>query len=202
MTAPCRPAPPALLRALAPALLASLALGCDLSALPSAPSDGGPAADRGGMSSIGAGESRQLYYQWVDEAGRVQFSERLEQVPRAWRDKVGYVEMAGSPPASPAEARRARAGAAGRGSSRAAEAGTPEVLLYGADWCPQCRLARKHLDRLGIPYDYRDVDRPATRDELVERTGQRGIPVIDVSGRVLIGYERSRLDQLLQAASG
>jgi hypothetical protein len=46
-----------------------------------------------------------------------------------------------------------------------------------------------------------NIENPATLDELVEKTGQRGIPVVDVGGKILIGYDPEGLDRLLGSAS-
>ena len=71
----------------------------------------------------------------------------------------------------------------------------PNVIFYSADWCPWCRKAKVHMDRAGIHYELRDIDTPAALDELVQKTGQRGVPVFDVGGRILTGYDPERLEQ-------
>jgi glutaredoxin len=175
---------------------------------------GAEAARDGRFASTGDAQSRRLYFQYVDQAGRVRFTERLEDVPEAWRDKVGYVEMDAPPPLAPADARRTRderfARSAGglatraRNSELAAQVPdrrAPEIELFYAQWCGYCKRARAHLDRRGAAYELRDIDREPNGEELVRRTGQRAIPVIDIDGKVLIGYDASRLDRMLDAAS-
>ena len=49
-----------------------------------------------------------IYHQYVDELGHVRFAASLLEVPEQWRDRVGRVELAGTPPATPAEARMLR----------------------------------------------------------------------------------------------
>ncbi len=53
------------------------------------------------------------------------------------------------------------------------------------------------MDRVGIDYDPRDVDDPAIMAELVEKTGQQGVPVFDVGGRILTGFDPDGLDKLV-----
>ena len=110
------------------------------------------------MQSIGPDESQRVYYQFVDDAGRVQFVERLADVPAAWHDRVGYVEMSQPPPLSPQEARRTWklsasrtteiliAAANSRSTSALGEnAGqSGSVLLYSASWCGYCTKAKAH----------------------------------------------------------
>jgi glutaredoxin len=159
-----------------------------------------------GIASVGPESAKRVYYQFADERGLVRFVERLDQVPPAWRDRVGYVEMNGPPPASPADARRMRglggastAGiaptATGPGSARSSE-----VLLYYAEWCDYCRKTRVELDRRGVSFELLDIENPGTLDELVKKTGQRGVPVVDVNGKILIGYDPEGLDRLLSPA--
>ncbi|MGH0034987.1 MAG: glutaredoxin family protein [Myxococcota bacterium] len=175
--------------------------------------DAGSAGGDGRFASVGEAQSKRLYFQYIDARGAVRFTERLTDVPEAWREKVGYVEMDAPPPLVPADARRTRdqrfARSAGGRAARARTAEqaarvpdrrAPEIELFWAQWCGYCKKARAHLDRRGAVYDLRDIDRGSNGDELVRRTGQRSIPVIDIDGKVLIGYDPGRLDRLLDAA--
>ena len=151
-----------------------------------------------GSMSLGPGAAKRIYYQFIDDQGSVRFVERLDQVPPDWRDRVGYVEMDGLPPS-------ALGGASATGSTRAVAgsrgARATGVLLYYADWCGYCRKTSAELDRRGVSYERRNIDNPATLAELVEKTGQRNIPVVDVDGKILIGYDPQGLDELLNPAS-
>jgi glutaredoxin len=75
------------------------------------------------------------------------------------------------------------------------------VLLYYADWCGYCRKTRAELDRRGVSFELLNIENPATLAEMVEKTGQRGVPVLDVGGKILIGYDPEGMDQLLASAS-
>ncbi len=150
------------------------------------------------LSSIGPEGETRIFYQFVDENRRVRFVERLEDVPARWRDRVGFVELAEPPPLSPAEARRSARADASVASAVAEPTGS--VILYSADWCGYCRQARQHLDDRGVPYELRDVDVPSASEELLARTGGKGIPVLDLDGRILRGYSRGSYDELLDSA--
>jgi glutaredoxin len=161
-----------------------------------------PALERPGGSdfvSLGPDEGTRIYYQFVDERGRVRFVERLEDVPERWRANAGIVEMSSPPPLTPADARAtiARRMESPR-KQRAAAA--PKVLLYYADWCGYCRKAKAHLDRRGVSYEIRNVDVSSVKKELVAKTGRSGIPVLDIGGRILQGYRAESLDDMLDTA--
>ncbi len=160
-----------------------------------------------GIASLGPDAAKRVYYQFTDERGSVRFVEQLDQVPPAWRDRVGYVEMDGPPPLSPSDARRMRGlgGANPAGialaSTGSRSARSSAVLLYYAEWCGYCRKTRAELDRRGVSFQMLNIENPATLAELVEKTGQRGIPVLDVGGKILIGYDPEGLDRLLGSSS-
>jgi glutaredoxin len=160
-----------------------------------------------GIASLGPDSAKRVYYQFTDEKGAVRFVEQLDQVPAAWRDRVGYVEMDGPPPLSPSDARRMRrlGGASPAGvtlaSTGSAGVRSSAVLLYYAEWCGYCRKTRAELDRRGVSFELRNIENPAILAEMVEKTGQRGVPVVDVGGKILIGYDPEGLDQLLASAS-
>lgn len=155
--------------------------------------------------SLGSGHARRVYYQFIDGKGRVAFVERLSDVPATWRDKVGFVEMDSAPPLSPTMAERTRtrryastSGTGSGGTQRVAARMPDTVILYSADWCGACKEAKRHLDAMGINYETRDIDIPENLNDLVAKTGQRGIPVLDVGGRVVTGFSPDDYDDLIR----
>ncbi len=141
---------------------------------------------------------KNVYYQYVSETGAVRFSSRLEDVPEDKRATAGRVEMSGTPPSSRREAREARERASStRRASRVAQ--RPRVTIYTTSTCPYCRSAMRYMDSIGQPYTNRDVEvDPGAYGECMEKTGGReGVPVIDVDGRIMQGWDRDRLDALL-----
>ena len=78
----------------------------------------------------------------------------------------------------------------------------PQVTVYSTQNCPYCRLAKAFLDRYGVEYRSIDVgvDRKAAK-EMVERSGQYGVPVITVDDEVIVGFDTSRLKELFTTDS-
>jgi glutaredoxin len=61
------------------------------------------------------------------------------------------------------------------------------VTVYGADWCGDCRRAKRFLEAIGVPYRYVDLDADPVAQQLVDDAGYRAIPIIVTpAGDVLI----------------
>jgi glutaredoxin-like YruB-family protein len=77
---------------------------------------------------------------------------------------------------------------------------TKNVTIYTATWCGFCHAAKDYFDKKGVKYDDRDVEHdPKYMMEAVNKSGQRGIPVIDIDGKVIIGFDRPAIDAALAA---
>jgi glutaredoxin len=74
------------------------------------------------------------------------------------------------------------------------------VILYSANWCPWCTKARELLSRLGVAFVERDIDRdPGARAELAAKAGPgAGVPVVDIGGTLVRGYDPDRIEALLR----
>ena len=81
--------------------------------------------------------------------------------------------------------------------------GPPVVILYGTPWCGACKAAKQYLAAKHIPYAYKDIESdPAAARELQAKASKMGIPtdrvpILDVRGRLLLGFDRARLDAML-----
>ncbi len=73
-----------------------------------------------------------------------------------------------------------------------------QITIYSATWCAFCHAAKDYFDKLGVKYDDRDVDSdPTYATEAVTKSGQRGIPVIDIDGEIIVGFDRQKIDAAL-----
>lgn len=73
------------------------------------------------------------------------------------------------------------------------------VTVYSATWCAFCHAAKDYLDKLGVKYTDRDVETdPAAGQEAVTKSDQRGIPVIDIAGDIIVGFDRPKIDAALK----
>ena len=74
------------------------------------------------------------------------------------------------------------------------------VTVYSAPWCAFCHAAKDYFDKLGVKYSDKDVEKePGAGLEAVTKSGQRGIPVIDIAGEVIIGFDRPKIDAALKS---
>jgi glutaredoxin 3 len=75
------------------------------------------------------------------------------------------------------------------------------ITIYSADWCAFCRAAKDYLNRLKIPFTEKNVELDANAgQEAVSKSGQMGIPVIDVNGQIIVGFNKPTLDNALKQA--
>lgn len=77
------------------------------------------------------------------------------------------------------------------------------VLVFTTPTCPWCNRAKTYLRSRGVQFREVDVSRdPAAARDLVRRTGQMGVPVIEIDGRPIVGFDQARIDQLLGLGAG
>ncbi len=73
-----------------------------------------------------------------------------------------------------------------------------EVTIYTTPTCPWCQVAKRYLASRNIPYTEVNVAAdPAAALEMIQKSGQQGVPVLDIDGEIVIGFDRARIDQLL-----
>jgi glutaredoxin 3 len=76
---------------------------------------------------------------------------------------------------------------------------TQNVTIYSADWCGFCHTAKAYLDKAGIAYTEKNIETdPAYAEESVKKSGQAGIPVIDIASEIIVGFDRPKIDELLK----
>ena len=74
----------------------------------------------------------------------------------------------------------------------------PRVILFTTPSCSYCRMAKKYLREQGIKFKDVDVsrDQTAARD-MLKRSGQQGVPVLDIGGKIVVGFDRPKIDKYL-----
>jgi glutaredoxin 3 len=72
------------------------------------------------------------------------------------------------------------------------------VTIYSADWCAFCHAAKDYLTSKGIEYTEKNVEEDqAFAQESVSKSGQMGIPVLDIDGEIIVGFDRPKINTAL-----
>ncbi|MCK4326842.1 MAG: glutathione S-transferase N-terminal domain-containing protein [Candidatus Diapherotrites archaeon] len=72
------------------------------------------------------------------------------------------------------------------------------VIVYSTPTCPWCDRAKDYLKEKGIDFTAYDVAADQEKAvEMIEKSGQRGVPVIDINGTIVIGFDQAKVDGLL-----
>ena len=126
----------------------------------------------------------------------------FEALAVAKREKAGPT-LAGSGP-QPRDPAAPSGAAQDPPVARAATGG--QVVIYGAEWCSACHDAARYLRRKGVAYVEKDIEKDADAAREMQaklaRNGLRAgsIPVIDVRGKVMVGFNAGEIDAALGAA--
>lgn len=79
-----------------------------------------------------------------------------------------------------------------------ADTTTKHVVVYSTPTCPYCRQVKDYLAQKGIEFtDHNVASDLEARNSMVQKSGQLGVPVIEVDGQVVIGFNRAKIDELL-----
>jgi glutaredoxin-like YruB-family protein len=75
------------------------------------------------------------------------------------------------------------------------------VIVYSTPTCPYCDMVKRLLSERGVSFVEKDVsvDQAAAMD-MVRRTGQQGVPVTEIDGQFVVGFDRPQLEHLLKQA--
>ncbi|MBN1693939.1 glutathione S-transferase N-terminal domain-containing protein [candidate division WOR-3 bacterium] len=70
-----------------------------------------------------------------------------------------------------------------------------KIIVYSTPTCPYCNLVKDYLKQKGVEFEEKDVskNRVAAR-EMVERSGEMGVPQIDINGTIIVGFNRDAID--------
>lgn len=78
----------------------------------------------------------------------------------------------------------------------------PEVIIYSTPTCHFCVLAKEYFTKNNITFTNYDVASDfEKRQEMIEMTGQMGVPVIRVGTDVIIGFDKAKLAELLHLSA-
>ena len=74
----------------------------------------------------------------------------------------------------------------------------PKVKIYTTPVCPFCTLAKQYLKEKGIEFEEIDVSKnEKAAQEMIQKSGQMGVPVIEIDGQIVVGFDKEKIDELL-----
>ncbi|MCM8786696.1 MAG: glutaredoxin family protein [Candidatus Omnitrophica bacterium] len=72
------------------------------------------------------------------------------------------------------------------------------VKIYSSPTCPWCHRAKQFLRENNIDFEEFDVTSdPQIAEEVIRISGQMGVPVLDIDGEIVVGFDRERIARLL-----
>lgn len=74
-----------------------------------------------------------------------------------------------------------------------------KVKVYSTPTCPYCRMAKDFLKKKGVEFEDIDVsvDRKAA-EEMIEKSGQMGVPQIEINGKIIVGFDKEVIERELE----
>lgn len=73
------------------------------------------------------------------------------------------------------------------------------VIVYSTPTCSYCNLAKEYFRKNAIPFtDYNVAQDMRRAEEMVKKSGQMGVPVIDINGKVIVGFNQPEIEKSLK----
>lgn len=73
------------------------------------------------------------------------------------------------------------------------------IKVYSTPSCPYCVTLKKFLQDKGIEFESADVSQDQKElQEMIDKSGQMGVPVIDINGQIVVGFDRNKILELLK----
>ena len=74
-----------------------------------------------------------------------------------------------------------------------------KVLLYGTNTCTWCMRTRNFFKEYKIKYKEINVENSTkAQQEMIKKSGQLGVPVVDIEGDIIVGFDENKLKELLK----
>lgn len=73
------------------------------------------------------------------------------------------------------------------------------VQVYTTPSCGYCRMVKSYFQERGVKFTEFDVSRDQRKaEEMVRKSGQMGVPVVDINGKIIVGFDRDKIDRSLR----
>ena len=73
-----------------------------------------------------------------------------------------------------------------------------KVVIYTTPECVYCKMTKEFFKENNVVYEEKDVSvDDKARNEMVDKSGQLGVPVIDIDGKIIVGFDKEKLSEIL-----
>jgi glutaredoxin 3 len=73
-----------------------------------------------------------------------------------------------------------------------------KIRIYSTPTCTYCVILKRYLDGKNVEYENLDVSQDEeAQKEMIAKTNQMGVPVIDIDGEIIIGFDKEKIDNIL-----
>lgn len=74
------------------------------------------------------------------------------------------------------------------------------IKVYSTNSCPWCVKAKKYLESKGVSFEELNVQEDMiAREEMVAKSKQMGVPVLDINGTIIVGFNQPEIDKALNS---
>lgn len=124
-------------------------------------------------------------YRWVDTNGKVHFSDKKPQHEQAKPVDINVTNTYQNIELKPL----------GPSSSKSSKRRN-RVVMYSAEWCGYCKMARNYFQSKKIPFTEYDIDKNTQAKQKYDKLGGKGVPLILVGKKKMSGFSQQRFDSL------
>jgi len=73
-----------------------------------------------------------------------------------------------------------------------------KVIVYSTPSCPFCYSLKEYLKEKNISFEEIDVSENEEKlKEMIKKSGQMGVPVVEVDGNIIVGFDKEKIDKVL-----
>ncbi len=74
----------------------------------------------------------------------------------------------------------------------------PKITIYTTPSCVYCKMAKAFFKEHNFPYEEKDVSTDIkAQEEMIAKSNQLGVPVIDIDGEFVVGFDKEKISKLL-----
>jgi len=73
-----------------------------------------------------------------------------------------------------------------------------KITIYTTAGCVYCKMAKEFFKRNNISYEEKDISDDNARQEMIDKSNQLGVPVVDIEGQIIVGFDEEAMKKILK----